>query len=59
MGGWMCELVLFIVTVVESYEYSKIMVSWRNPHACAGKFGAQLVESPSRETFLRAGNVEG
>lgn len=55
----MCELVLFIVPVLQGDEDAQVVRSGNHAHACASELGAQLVVSLCADALLRAVNVEG
>ena len=55
----MCELVFFIIPVLEGDEDSKIVCSSYNTHACPREPCAQLVITFRTDAFLRTINVKG
>lgn len=54
----MCELVLFVVSVLQRDEDAQVVRSSDNAHACTGELCAQLVVSLRADTLLRAVDVE-
>jgi hypothetical protein len=54
-----CELVLFIVPVLQGDEDAQVVCSGNNAHACAGKLCAKLVIAAGNDTLLGAVDVEG
>lgn len=55
----MCELVFFIVSVLESDEDAEVVSASYNAHTCPGELGAQLVVAPCGDSFLWTIDVEG
>jgi hypothetical protein len=55
----MCELILFVVPVLQGNEDAQIVRSSDDAHTCASKLCAQLVVSFRTNAFLGAVDVEG
>lgn len=55
----MCQLVLFVVPVLQRDENAQVVRSCHNPHTGASKLCAQLVISSCADASLRAVDVKG
>ena len=52
MSGGVSELVFFVFAVVERNEDAEIVLAGSDADACAGEFGAQLVEPPGSDALF-------
>ena len=55
----MCELVLFIISVLQGDEYAQVVRSSDNAHTCASELCAQLIIPSRTDAFFGTVDVKG
>ena len=55
----MCQLVLFVVPVLERYKDAEVVCSSNNAHACSGELGTELIVASRGHAFLGAIHIKG
>jgi len=56
---WVCELVFFVVPVLEGDEDAQVVCPRSDAHACSGELCAQLVVALGTDALFWAVDVEG